>query len=140
MSMQRQTVLALIEAYNVWDLEKIMSFHAPECVSEVLPKSLNIPPMDNTAFAAYLRDNLIPTLRNFHIKVYDIIEDTVASKVAIWGGSTAETDVGPYVNEFLVVFHMAADGGKVVRFREFVDSASFGEFFARMKGQAATMA
>lgn len=33
----RETALAVIEAYNSWDMTNIMAVRAPECINHVLP-------------------------------------------------------------------------------------------------------
>lgn len=46
--------------------------------------------------------------------------------------STAETDIGPYANEYALVLHFTDDGKKVTKFLEFVDSAYSMKFFAAL--------
>ena len=47
--------------------------------------------------------------------------------------STAETDIGDYRNEYMLVLHMTEDGGKVERFMEYVDSGYSREFLGRLR-------
>jgi hypothetical protein len=37
---QKATAKSVIDAYNAWDLERIMAFRSPTCTSQVLPQSL----------------------------------------------------------------------------------------------------
>jgi ketosteroid isomerase-like protein len=46
--------------------------------------------------------------------------------------STAETDVGPYGNEYALVLNFTDDGKKVTRILEYVDSAYSIKFFAKL--------
>lgn len=46
--------------------------------------------------------------------------------------STADTDIGPYENEYALILQFAEDGRKVVKILEFVDSAYSMEFFERL--------
>lgn len=40
MSTPRQTALAVIDAYNAWDITKIMAIRAPNCITEMRPSKL----------------------------------------------------------------------------------------------------
>jgi ketosteroid isomerase-like protein len=46
--------------------------------------------------------------------------------------STAETDVGPYANEYALILTFTEDGEKVIKFLEYVDSAYSQGFFAKL--------
>lgn len=46
--------------------------------------------------------------------------------------STAETDIGPYANEYALILKFTEDGTKVTRFLEMVDSAYSAKFFAAL--------
>lgn len=39
MSVLHQTALSVIDAYNAWEIEKIMAVRAPECIQEMLPST-----------------------------------------------------------------------------------------------------
>ncbi|KAK5659628.1 hypothetical protein OQA88_832 [Cercophora sp. LCS_1] len=132
MSTLHQTALAVIDAYNAWDIEKIMAVRAPECIHEMQPKTLGIPPMDNTAYEAWQK-SIMPAFRNFKVEVLEVIEDKGDNKVAIWAKSSAETPAGPYGNEYMIVMHMNETGDKLVLLREFADSAYSHEFFPRLR-------
>ncbi|KAI0472149.1 hypothetical protein GGR56DRAFT_657149 [Xylariaceae sp. FL0804] len=94
-SQRRQTALACIAAYNQWSLPAIMSLRSDDCVNEILPKSLRMPPMDNRAYAAFFSGNM-PRFRDFRVVVDDVVEDERGNKLVVWAHSTAATDVGPY--------------------------------------------
>jgi ketosteroid isomerase-like protein len=91
--------------------------------------------MDNATYSAYF-STVMPYFRNFTVKINDVIEDAKANKVAIWAGSTADTDIRPYKNEYMLVFHLDESAEKVERMLEFVDSANSVEFFPRLKKYA----
>lgn len=38
-STRRQTVLAVLDAYNSWDITKLTTLRAPECIHQVLPST-----------------------------------------------------------------------------------------------------
>jgi ketosteroid isomerase-like protein len=46
--------------------------------------------------------------------------------------STAETDIGPYANDYVLILYFTEDGEKVVKFEEYVDSAYSKGFFAKL--------
>jgi hypothetical protein len=78
--------------------------------------------MDNATYLAYFFA-IIPYFRNFTVKINGIIEDAKANKIAVWAKSTVDTDIGPYKNEYMLVFYLDERGEKVERMLEFVDSA-----------------
>jgi len=88
--------------------------------------------MDNTAFEAWQK-SIMHAFRNVEIKILEMIEDPESNKVAMWAKSSAETDIGPYTNEYMIVLHMNKEKTKIVRLREFADSAYANEFFPRLK-------
>ncbi|KAK3349247.1 hypothetical protein B0T25DRAFT_237781 [Lasiosphaeria hispida] len=132
MSILHQTVLSVIEAYNLWDIEKIMAVRSPECIHEMLPNTLGLAPMDNAAYESWQKNTVIPMFRNLRIEVLDLVEDTKNNKVAVWAKSSAESPTGPYGSEYMLVFHMNEEGDKLIRLREFADSAYSHEFFAKL--------
>ncbi|KXJ97338.1 hypothetical protein Micbo1qcDRAFT_171038 [Microdochium bolleyi] len=130
-SRRYQTALEVVEAYNSWDLSKIMAVRAPECLTQVLPKSLDRPELNNADYAKYL-GTVMPAFSNFHVHVNEIIEDSRQNKVSIWAKSTADTIAGPYANEYVLIFHFNEAGDKLVRFYEFVDSKYSVDHFAKI--------
>jgi len=54
----------------------------------------------------------------------------------VWAGSTVDTDIGPYKNEYMLVFYLDERGEKVGRMLEFVDSANSVEFFPKLRKYA----
>lgn len=65
--------------------------------------------------------------------MHDTVVDEVARKVVMWASSTAETDVGPYANEYVIAMRMTEDGRLVERFDEFIDSQYVAAFFPRLR-------
>lgn len=124
--MSRETLSStadiVIQAYNAWTLESVMSFRAPNCTHYILPSSLNRPPLNNEQYPAFFLP-LMPAFKDFHLTVHDTIVDEVARKVVVHASSTATTALGPYKNEYTLILHMTEDGRQVERFYEFVDSA-----------------
>ncbi|KAK3376151.1 hypothetical protein B0T24DRAFT_677044 [Lasiosphaeria ovina] len=99
---RRDTVAAVLEAHNEQSVDKILVHH----------KSLGRAPMDMT--------------------VNDMFEDDKANKVVVWIDATADTDVGPYVNEKMLIFYFD-EAGKISRSLEFIqlNGATVGELASR---------
>jgi ketosteroid isomerase-like protein len=115
------TALAAIDGYNKWDLDAIMTPRADHCMQEILPKSLDRPLLNNSDYRAYF-GKMLPAFKNFTVTILDIVEDPKNHKVVVHAKSTAESVVGPYANEYMLLFHMTEDDKQVVHLKEFVDS------------------
>jgi hypothetical protein len=63
---QKQTTQAVLDAYNAWDLEKILAFRAPNCQQQVLPASMGRPSMSNDEYRERLKQ-LLPLFRKFTV-------------------------------------------------------------------------
>ncbi|KAI3318184.1 hypothetical protein HD806DRAFT_512762 [Xylariaceae sp. AK1471] len=131
-SRRRQTALAVIDAYNKWSMDAIMAVRTDDCIQQILPKSLGRPEMDNTAYAAYF-SAVIPYFEGFTVTINELLEDAQENKVVLWANSTATTPVGPYNNEYMLVFYMNEAGDKITKFIEFVDSAHSVTFFPKLR-------
>lgn len=116
-----RTALAAVDSYNKWDLDAIMAPRADRCTQEILPKSLDRPVMNNAEYRAYF-GSMLPAFKNFLVTIIDVIEDAHNHKVVVHAKSTADSVIGPYANEYMLVFHMTEDDKQVVHIKEFVDS------------------
>jgi hypothetical protein len=127
------TASAFVSAYNTWDLENILSdsWRSPSCVLQVLPLSLGRPALDNVQYREYF-GGFLKAFRNFHVTVKDTIIDEKEMKVSIWASSTADTDIGPYKNEYVLILKCGEDG-KVKWIGEFVDSNVGVTFFPKLR-------
>lgn len=94
--------------------------------------TLHKPILNNQSYAAFFT-TMLPLFRNFHAKVIDMFEDAKENKVAIYARSTADTPIGPYVNEYMLMIYLDNDCKKVVRILEWVDSALSSTFFPKLK-------
>ncbi|KAI0909428.1 hypothetical protein F4823DRAFT_426470 [Ustulina deusta] len=138
-SQRRRTALAVVEAYNKWSTEAIMAIRAEDCTNQILPKSLGRPAMDNAAYKAYF-EAVMPGFEDFAVTVNDMVEDARENKVVMWASSTASTEIGPYVNEYVIILYMNEAGDKVTKFLEFVDSSYSVAFFPRLREHLAQKA
>ncbi|MCJ1264730.1 hypothetical protein MMC22_004605 [Lobaria immixta] len=134
-----KTAHAAIDAYNAWTLPSILAVRAPHCVQQVLPATLDRPPMTNAQYADYL-EPLLPLFRDFTSTVHNVVHDEPGRKVAMHVTSAAETDIGPYRNEYMVILEMTEDGSQVEKFLEFVDRAHTVSFFTRLRAHHAGLA
>ena len=63
---QKTTTQTVLDAYNAWDMEKILAFRAPDCTQQVLPASMGRPSMSNDAYRQRLKQTL-PWFKNFTV-------------------------------------------------------------------------
>ena len=87
--------------------------------------------MNNDEYATYFAPN-IPIFRNFAVKTHETMVDEEARKVVLLASSTAETDIGPYKNEYVVVIEMGRDGRQAEKVIEWVDSGYVVKFFGKL--------
>ena len=133
----RQTASAVISGYNTWSMDAIMAPRSPTCITQILPLSLGMPPMDNKEYVTYF-SKILPAFRDFKLTVKDMVVDERERKVCIWASSTAETVIGRYENEYMILIKCDEEG-KVEWFGEFVD-ASVAGFFRRLRERMAELA
>ena len=88
--------------------------------------------MNNDEYATYFAPSL-SMFRNFTVKVHESILDEEARKVVMLASSTAETDIGPYSNEYILVVEMGRDGRQVEKVIEWVDSGYAVKYFGRLR-------
>ncbi|KAF2106014.1 hypothetical protein BDV96DRAFT_591703 [Lophiotrema nucula] len=132
----RELAVEAIGGYNKWNMDAIMAYRDETCVHEILPKSLQQPTRNNTEYRAYFAAQL-PLFEKFHVIVSDVFEDVAQNRVAVWCSSTAETPIGPYKNEYVMMFYFDGEGKKVVKIKEFVDSAGSKWFFGKLEKKLA---
>ncbi|KAH8714030.1 hypothetical protein GQ44DRAFT_689025 [Phaeosphaeriaceae sp. PMI808] len=128
---QKETAQAVLDAYNAWDVEKILAFRAPDCQQQVLPASMGRPSMSNSEYRERL-NQMLPWFRKFTVTVHTAVHDADAHTCIMHATSTAETDIGPYGNEYALILHFTDDGKKVTKFLEYVDSAYSIKFFGAL--------
>jgi hypothetical protein len=72
---QKETTQAVLDAYNAWDLEKIIAFRAPDCTQQILPASMGRPSMGNAAYRERMKE-LLPLFRKFTVTHTDFSLET----------------------------------------------------------------
>ena len=126
------TAQSVLDGYNAWSMEAILAPRSNNCTQYILPHSLGIPPMDNSQYASFFRPNL-PNFRNFHVDAQETVVDAEARKVVMVASSTADTDIGTYANEYVLVIEMGRDGRQAERVVEWADSGYSVRFLGHLR-------
>lgn len=161
MSKRRETAVEVMDAYKAWDIERVMAYRTEDCTQLVVPstflplslvfcyldtllpppgprlmedsvESLDRPAMDNATFRKYF-GGMMPLFKNFTPTVHQLVEDEKANTIAIWCSSTADTIIGPYGNEYMLLLFFNEAGDKVEKVIEFVDTEYSKSFFGRLR-------
>lgn len=76
---------------------------------------------------------MMPYFRNVKIDVQDIFTDATENKVVVSCLTSAETDIGPYNNEYIFMIYLDKDCTQAVKVLEYADSAYTSEFFPKLR-------
>ncbi|PSN58735.1 hypothetical protein BS50DRAFT_580500 [Corynespora cassiicola Philippines] len=134
---QKETARAMIDAYNSWDIDSILAYRTPECQHQILPSSMGRAAKSNDEYRAYLH-MIMPLYSNFTAVVLEEIHDAEAHTSIMHTSSTADTDIGQYTNEYVLILSFTEDGKQVTKFDEFVDSAYTEGFVAALANRKPT--
>jgi hypothetical protein len=66
---QQRTAQKVIDAYNAWEIDKIMAYRAPECQHRLLPSSMNPTAKSNDEYRTYLT-KIMPLFSNFTVILF----------------------------------------------------------------------
>lgn len=127
-----RTANSFLSAYNKWTVSDILSPRSPSCIHRVLPG--NRPARNNAEFGTFF-EGIIPKFRNFRFKFVDttpLVVDVETRRVVMHLTSTADTDIGPYNNEYIFVLTISEDGEKVDEIVEFLDTQYTAEFVGKL--------
>lgn len=130
-----ETSNLFIQEYNKWTLDSILTTRSPSCIHHVAPASLACPSRNNAEFAEFVGP-LLSVFQDFRFNIVDDKEtliDVDKRKVYLHLRSHANTDVGPYENEYCFVLSITEDGDKVDEILEVVDSAYTLGFLKRLE-------
>lgn len=125
------TANAIISGYNKWTMAAILAPRSPSCIHSILPSSLNRPARTNDEYAAYF-EPILPAFRNWVLTVHYAVVDEVKRAVVMKVTSRANTDIGLYENEYMMLFWMTERGDQVERIEEWVDSAYSRNFLGKL--------
>jgi hypothetical protein len=106
----------------------------PDATHSLLPASLGGPQEVNNTVAVEMFSTFLPGLRHLRVDLVDessVIIDEEQRVILIHATSTGITDVGPYGNEYIFTLFTTADGTRVRKSIEFVDSALTREILAK---------
>lgn len=92
--------------------------------------------MDNATYRKYF-GSMMPLFHTFDVTIHELVEDDKANKTTIWCSSKADTVLGPYGNEYMMLLYFNDSGDKVEKVIEFVDSDYSKVFFGRLMKHAA---
>ncbi|MCJ1384421.1 hypothetical protein MMC17_007537 [Xylographa soralifera] len=134
---QRRTAESLVEAFNNMDIDKIISLRSPDCMNQILPRSIKLPIQANAPYEKRLRF-LHPIFENFSLTVEDILEDIEARRICMWLYAMADTAAGEYLNEYVWILQFDESGKQIINQKEYVDTAMQKEFYPKL--QAACLA
>lgn len=76
---------------------------------------------------------IVQAFENFHLEVNEVIEDVEARKIVMWLSARGDTKVGVYRNEYMWTMEFDGSGEKIVKIKEFVDTAMIKEFYPQLK-------
>lgn len=125
------TAMAVIAGYNAWNMDAIMAPRSANCTHRVYPDRLGRPLLNRTAYVDYF-SSLLPFFDNFTVTVTDTYVDEAKNQVAVQCFSKANSVLGPYGNEYVIMMKMTACQEEVYEVREFVDSEASAMFFPNL--------
>lgn len=131
MSRQRQTALAVVDAFNRLDTTTVWKLRDRSCWREIYPKSLGAPPQDNNSCQQAL-NMLANTFKELHMSVHEIVEDLPQRKVCLWIIATGRTVSGPFTNEYVWSLEFDESGSQIIRWKEFADAISTKAIFPEL--------
>lgn len=135
------TAQRFVDSYNSWRIDNILAIRSPNCIHHTLPKSLHgSTSYTNAEFRAFFTP-MMPLLRNFQAEIVGgdteegFIVDAKRRKVVMQLKGHAESDVGIYMNEYIIVLGITEDAKLVEEIVEFLDSGYTDAFFGKFQGE-----
>ncbi|KAK3628735.1 hypothetical protein LTR56_018456 [Elasticomyces elasticus] len=129
---QKRTAEDFIRGYNEWTLEGLLRARSDDCVHVTLPASLGRPNRTNEDYREFFKP-LSHMISELKMEILNFVNDSDQHKAVVHAKGAGESLVGPYRNEYAFFFDFNADGTKVVRAEEFVDSAFSNGFSAKLE-------
>lgn len=153
----RATAGAWLTGFKHWNVEELVAPRADDCLHEIYPTTIGLPPSTNADFRAFFEPlksfqdtevrafSLPPTLRSLadvieQVKIHAQVFDPEARSFWVHLDMWATTPIGPFHNEFVFMLFFNEQGDKIVRIREMMDSFYAKDFFARMATYSAQQA
>lgn len=66
----KRTIQTTIDALNAWDYDALVSVRADEFKFQGLPRSLNMPEMNNQAFRELWLNFMTPNMKDFKVSMH----------------------------------------------------------------------
>lgn len=148
------TANAWLTGLEHWNVEELVAPRADDCLHEIYPTTMGIPPSSNEDFRAFfeplkifqgtkvgrlspescsvITSHLAALLSLQQVKVHAQVFDPQARSFWVHLDMWAVTPVGPFHNEFVFMLFFNEQGDKIVRIREMMDSLYSQDFFAKM--------
>jgi hypothetical protein len=141
---------ATIEGYRKWDIEAILNPRAENCSYNLLPESIGVLQRNNAEYREWYLTQVTPLFKNFSVRrlismilnaeihgrqvtIRQVMYDVEARKSMVHTFSDAESLVGPYHIELMLVLTFDDAGEKIVKMEEFFDSAYITQFLAKVE-------
>ncbi|KAK5686706.1 hypothetical protein LTR17_026905 [Elasticomyces elasticus] len=129
---QRQTALRLLEGWNEHTVEGLLRDRTDDCLNGALPRRLGRSGRSNDDIAASVK-KLSPMLDDVKMNIWRVISDAEQHEAVVHATAMGVTPLGPYENEHVIFMSFNADGSKVNRVEEYVDTSVSEAFVKRVQ-------
>ncbi|KAI9150789.1 Austinol synthesis protein H [Paramyrothecium foliicola] len=129
-----QTAQNYLAAFNTNTPEGVIAHRSVDCKHRIIPTTAGHPVRSNEEYQAFMAPGL-QLMKNFQLKIAEGLEpivDEEAHKIVLYLTSSAETPIGPYVNEYAFALHTNDAGTEIIEIVEFIDTAVTGDFMKRI--------
>ncbi|KAI0126597.1 hypothetical protein BJ170DRAFT_412669 [Xylariales sp. AK1849] len=132
-NIQAATLEKFIEGWKEWTPEGCAATFSDDFQQQILPLSLGLPPRSRAETVQFL-PTITGVVKNFQVKIHDIVHDSAKGKAVIRATSNADTPFGDFKwkNEHFILLTFTEDGEHVCKMEEMMDSAFCREFFPRL--------
>ncbi|RMY13813.1 hypothetical protein D0868_01797 [Hortaea werneckii] len=132
----KRTIDTTINALNAWDYDALISVHADDFKFQGLPRSLNMPEMDDQAFRDHWFNFMTPYLKDFKIEPVMQMQDPMALRCTVYSRVSATLPGNKTFKDYEIVqmFKLNETGENVLRLDEFFDSKVFLEMSSVLEG------
>ncbi|EXJ89632.1 hypothetical protein A1O3_02699 [Capronia epimyces CBS 606.96] len=131
-AVQRLTLTNFIAAWETWSAEDMIACFSPDIQQRSMPLALGIPGRSRKEIE-YTLPKLVQAVRNYSLKVSNVIHDTARNKAAIYAEAQGDTPFGDFQNEYACFVEFDDKGEKIKQLDEFMDSVFLMRFFPGFK-------
>ncbi|KAI6822742.1 hypothetical protein KC332_g1182 [Hortaea werneckii] len=135
----KRTIHTTINALNAWDYDALVAVRADEFKFQGLPRSLDMPEMDNQAFRDHWFNFMTPSLKDFKIEPVMQMQDATTLRSTVYSRVSATLPGSNTFKDYEIVqmFTLDETGEKLLRLDEFFDSKVYMEMSSVIKGHMA---